>query len=48
LVKRYLWSFAEGRKPANRYSPMVSLIIDQWRLKRLAKRYRHWLVVRNQ
>ena len=46
LVKRYLWSFANGRKPAKHYSPLFSLIIDQWRLKQLAKRYRRWLNTR--
>jgi 2,4-dienoyl-CoA reductase-like NADH-dependent reductase (Old Yellow Enzyme family) len=46
LVKRYLWSFAKGKKPATGYSPLFSLIIDQWRLKRLAKRYRQWLATR--
>jgi 2,4-dienoyl-CoA reductase-like NADH-dependent reductase (Old Yellow Enzyme family) len=47
LVKRYLWSVAKGRKPASRYSPLFSLIIDQWRLKQLAKRYRRWLAARS-
>lgn len=43
LVKRYLWSFAKGKKPARHYSPVISLIIEQWRLKQLARRYRGWL-----
>jgi 2,4-dienoyl-CoA reductase-like NADH-dependent reductase (Old Yellow Enzyme family) len=47
LVKRYLWRFAHGRTPAVSYSPLFSLVIDQWRLKRLAKRYRRWLTFRS-
>jgi len=46
LVKRYLWAFAKGKKPASRYSPLFSLIIDQCRLTQLAKRYRNWLAAR--
>ena len=46
VVKRYLCSFAKGKKPAAGYSPLISLIIDQWRLKQLAKRYRIWLGLR--
>jgi hypothetical protein len=46
LVKRYLWNFANGRTPADSYSPLVSLLIDQWRLKQLGRRYRRWLNTR--
>jgi len=47
LVKRYLWSFAKGKEPATHYSPFVSLVVDQWRLKQLARRYRKWLASRS-
>jgi 2,4-dienoyl-CoA reductase-like NADH-dependent reductase (Old Yellow Enzyme family) len=45
LVKRRLRSLKHGA-PGSRHSAFVSLVIDQLRMKRLARRYRRWLLAR--
>jgi 2,4-dienoyl-CoA reductase-like NADH-dependent reductase (Old Yellow Enzyme family) len=44
LVKRRMRALASGQSAARRYSPLFTLIVDQLRTLRLAKRYRAWLV----
>lgn len=43
LVKRRMRKLASGPSMAQRYSPLLTLIIDQLRTARLTKRYRAWL-----
>jgi 2,4-dienoyl-CoA reductase-like NADH-dependent reductase (Old Yellow Enzyme family) len=43
LVKRRLRALGAGTTAPERYSPVLSLVIDQWRTKRLTRRYRRWL-----
>jgi 2,4-dienoyl-CoA reductase-like NADH-dependent reductase (Old Yellow Enzyme family) len=43
IVKRRLRSIGAGTAAPERYSPVLSLAIDQWRTKRLTRRYRRWL-----
>jgi 2,4-dienoyl-CoA reductase-like NADH-dependent reductase (Old Yellow Enzyme family) len=42
LVKRQLRALAAGRRGAARYSPLLTLVLDQLRVKRQTRRYRDW------
>ena len=42
LVKRRLRALAAGQRAPRAYSPLFTLVVDQWRTKQLAKRYRNW------
>ena len=42
LVKRQLNRLAAGKAPKARLSPLVSLVADQMKAKKLTKRYRSW------
>lgn len=42
LVKRRLRALGRGEQTAKSYSPVISLIADQLRAKRLTRRYRDW------
>ena len=44
LVKRRLRVLGARKTPAASYSPLLSLILDQLRLRKLTQRYRHWLL----
>ncbi|HEY4079701.1 MAG TPA: NADH:flavin oxidoreductase/NADH oxidase family protein [Burkholderiaceae bacterium] len=44
LVKRRLRILGARKTPAASYSPLLSLILDQLRLRKLTQRYRHWLL----
>ncbi|MNG83071.1 NADH oxidase [compost metagenome] len=43
LVTRRLHALGNGHSRNVRYSPLVSLIVDQLRAKRITRRYREWL-----
>ncbi|KUZ77054.1 2,4-dienoyl-CoA reductase [Burkholderia ubonensis] len=42
LVKRSLRAIGAGRHPPRRYSAVLSLVLDQFRTRRLTQRYRRW------
>jgi len=42
LVKRRLRAVAAGQGAPRAYSPLFTLVADQWRAKRLVRRYRQW------
>jgi hypothetical protein len=42
LVKRRLRALAAAPSTPSRYSPLLTLIVDQLRTKRLTTRYRQW------
>jgi 2,4-dienoyl-CoA reductase-like NADH-dependent reductase (Old Yellow Enzyme family) len=42
LVKRRLRALGDGSRAPQRYSPLVSLLMDRVRLRRLTQRYRAW------
>ena len=43
LIKRRLRALGAGQRPAASYSPLLSLVLDQLRLRRLTRRYGKWL-----
>jgi 2,4-dienoyl-CoA reductase-like NADH-dependent reductase (Old Yellow Enzyme family) len=46
LVKRRLRLLGGGQAAAGRLSPVWTLLLDQWRTRRLTRRYRAWLGAR--
>ncbi|MGU7783164.1 NADH:flavin oxidoreductase/NADH oxidase family protein [Burkholderia sp. PU8-34] len=42
LIKRRLRAIAAGRRPARHYSPVLTLVLDQLRMRKLTRRYRQW------
>ncbi len=42
LARRQLARMASGASPSRRVSPLVTLVLDQWRASRLTKRYLRW------
>ena len=42
LARRQLARMASGASPSRRLSPLVTLLMDQWRASRLTRRYRAW------
>jgi 2,4-dienoyl-CoA reductase-like NADH-dependent reductase (Old Yellow Enzyme family) len=46
LVKRRLRLLGAGQASAARLSPLWTLLLDQWRTRRLTQRYRAWLQAR--
>ncbi|KVN00653.1 NADH:flavin oxidoreductase/NADH oxidase family protein [Burkholderia stagnalis] len=42
LVKRRLRAIAAGRRPRRRYSAVLTLVLDQLRMRKLTQRYRQW------
>lgn len=46
LIKRRLHALGRARSKNVRYSPLFTLIVDQWRTSRITRRYREWLQLR--
>ncbi len=46
LIKRRLRALGRARSKNVRYSPLFTLIVDQWRTSRITRRYREWLQLR--
>lgn len=43
LVKRRMRALSDNRPRNVRYSPLFTLIVDQWRTRRILQRYHAWL-----
>ncbi len=43
LVKRRMRALSDNRPRSVRYSPLFTLIVDQWRTRRILQRYHAWL-----